>query len=209
MSTERPSDEPVRTPEQPMAFRRDEVLGGGLTTWLLFVVLLPIGILLSSLAHIPSSSGWPTVGSVWDMTLLLAVVTVVGGIVALFVLPFAVLIAWPIANTLRRVRSIPVHVLIYTALGVVVGITYLAITHGPQLQAPIALGGVIATMPALAVAIAVPLGWWLTARRALRKDAGLTSRRTRRVDDDALHEDRLSADATSAHLPTPQERDPR
>lgn len=193
----------TRTPEHPMDFSRDELTNGALWTWALFNAIIPLGVLASMLWSLPTSSGWS-----WSTTGLQIVgfVIIVCGVVALtslVLMPFGLLAAWPIARLLRRVRAVPLHVSVYTLLGAGIGLLYLAVTG--SLGALGALGEVnsytiLLATPAVAITIATPLGWWLTARRALRKDAGLI--RTRAAVDavagDAATEDAAAEDAATS-----------
>jgi len=187
----------ARTAEHPMAFTRDELLAGALTTWVLFLALLPAGLLVAAIAAIPGSSGFD-LAAVGSLAVGLLVVVVVAGIVALLLLPFALLAVWPLAALLRRVRPIAIHLLCYTLIGAGLGYAYLAILGGPDASWFLSPAGAVTFgMPAVAVTLAVPLGWWLTARRALRRDAGLLPRSRRRIDHDAATDDVL-ADTDSA-----------
>lgn len=194
-----PEESTVRTPEHPMAFTRDELLSGALTTWVLFLALLPAGLLVAAIVAIPGSSGFD-LGAFGSAVVGLLVVVVVAGIVALLLLPFALLAVWPLASARRGVRPIAVHLGCYTLIGAGLGYAYLAILGGPDDSWFLSPAGALTFgMPAIAVTLAVPLGWWLTARRALRRDAGDLPRPRRRIDQDAAAEDEL-ADGPS---PTP------
>ncbi|WP_372968573.1 hypothetical protein [Microbacterium sp.] len=192
-----PETPSVRTPEHPMAFTRDELLSGALTTWVLFLALLPAGLLLAAIAAIPGSSGFD-LGAVGLLAVMVLVVVVVAGVVALLLLPFVLLAVWPLATALHGVRPIAIHLLCYTLIGAGLGYAYLAIFGGPDASWFLSPAGAVTFgTPAIAVTLAVPLGWWLTARRALRRDAGLLPRSRRRIDHDAATEDVL-ADTDSA-----------
>ena len=75
-----------------------------------------------------------------------------------------------VGDRLSCTRSLGVHLTAYTLLGIAVGGIYLLVAGcwwgwmRPGLH-------LFAWAPAVAAAIAVPLGWWWTARRILRRDA--------------------------------------
>ncbi|MBO9626748.1 MAG: hypothetical protein J7484_10275 [Microbacterium sp.] len=177
-----------RTAAEPMAFTNDELMRGGLWAWAYFLLLLVLGMgVLSGLTAIDSSSADP--GTAVTSFLLFAVVAlIIGAPVSLILMPVGVMLAKPLGHLLRRTRRMSVHVVVYAALGAAVGFGYIAIFRGDRLWAPLAIWDGIILVPAIAVAVAVPLGWWHTARRALDEDSGLRQQR-RRVDADAVIED--------------------
>ncbi|MEV4735029.1 MULTISPECIES: hypothetical protein [unclassified Microbacterium] len=178
-------DASMRTPERPMAFSTDELLNGGLLTWLLFCGLVPVGILASMLWALPSAT--QPLWSDWLISgLAILVISVIVAIVSLVLVPFGILLVRPIALALRRVRAMPVHVTAYTVLGAAIGALYLTVIGTIPSLTEVNTYTILITTPAVAITIATPLGWWLSARRALRKDAGLV--RTR-ADEDAVVED--------------------
>ena len=170
------------TAEEPMAFTRDEFSFGALRTWALFVGLF-VG--LSSLRMITVSGGAPlaalgfvAVISGW-VALLCAVISAIGLVVLLPVV-------WLVARSLRRERRIVVHAVAYVVVGI-------GVAAGAAALAQFFADGLLdlTGITAVAAAIAVPVGWWLTARRAVLRDRGIPSgrRRRNRVDPDMLAED--------------------
>ncbi len=180
-----------RTAEEPMAFTNDELLRGGLWAWAYFLLLLVLGMgVLSGLMAIDTGTADP--GSVVISFLLFAVVALmIGAPVSLILLPVGVMLAKPLGHLLRRTRRVSVHVVVYAALGTAVGFGYVAIFRAGNLWAPLMIWDGVILVPAIAVAVAVPLGWWHTARRARDEDSGRRPRpqSRRRVDPDARAED--------------------
>ncbi|UYO98576.1 hypothetical protein OED01_07685 [Microbacterium sp. M28] len=171
-----------RTSEEPMAFTRDEFSAGALRSWALFVGLF-VG--LFSLRTITMSGGAPlaalgfvAVVSGW-VALLCAAISAIGLVVLMPAL-------WLVARSLRRERRIVVHAVVYVLVGIGVAAGAAALAHFFA-DGILDLTGITA----VAAAVAVPVGWWLTARRALLRDRGIISRRRRRtrVDPDMLAED--------------------
>lgn len=169
----------VRTPEQPMAFSLDELLRGGLTVWLTFLAVLTGAVVLfGAVPLLLSDGGLDSIGSFLGLML---VVVIIAGLVSGVVLVFAMILVGPLAHALRRVRSIAVHVIVYTLIGTGIGVLYLTVITGgnpagvfTELGANIFAGGPLTLVfyaPSLAATVAVPLGWWLTVRRVLRQDA--------------------------------------
>lgn len=183
-------DPTVRTSDRPMAFSTEEFMNGGLWTWALFCGLVPVGILASMLWSLPSSAGWSWTADDLQVIGFLIMFSGLTAVVALVLMPVGLVLTWPFARLLVRVRSIPIHVVIYTLLGAAIGLLYLAVSGGLGALGVVNTYTILATTPAVAITFAVPLGWWLTARRALRKDAGLLRPR---ADVDAIIEDAATA----------------
>ncbi|MFY9712548.1 MAG: hypothetical protein WAK00_03655 [Microbacterium sp.] len=172
-----------------MAFTNDELLRGAFIAWVIFMALILVAttILVGVNMSIP---GRTSAGNIVLVILMVdGCVLLVGGALSAIVMAIGAGLAGRIGGPLRRVRSIRVHVLVYTALGLAVGILFAALIRGVWIRGPLSPFDFITAIPAVAVTVAVPLGWWFTARRALRMDAGLLrSRRTHR-DPDAEVED--------------------
>lgn len=183
---------PVRTAARPMAFTSDELLRGGITVWIIFMTLLcgaeavHMGILLTA----------PGAGS--DVPVVVAApfavlaIMMIAGFVSAIVAPVGLLLVVPVARAMSRVRARSLHVAVYTAIGGGIGWLYVAAFGGGQLPLPLTAWNYFIMIPAISAAVAVPLGWWWTSRRALRIDAGLIRPRRRRPDPDAAHEDLLT-----------------
>lgn len=170
-----------RTAEEPLAFTRDELLSGALLTWLLFLALVAIGIL-----------GWAlTISSGHDLGTALvggviygAVVVLIGGAIAAFAIAFCVPLVWGLGRMLRRQGRVWIHLLVYTGLGI--GAGALALWCSTALLEGFSA---VAVVPAIAILLAVPLGWWWTAHRALQRDRGALSLKPARADLDAAADD--------------------
>lgn len=158
-----------------MAFTEHELWTGGRRTWSSFMALLLLGTALHFAVLDASSIGSGTPLFVSGLAVLVPV-GIVGGCVSAVVMLFGVALVRPIARALRRVRSRATHLAVYALLGVAVGTAYLASVRGGRILDVIHVWDLFAVAPALAAAVAVPWGWWQTARRALREDAGLEPR---------------------------------
>ncbi|WP_314647648.1 hypothetical protein [uncultured Microbacterium sp.] len=167
-----PDPRTLRTPQQPMAFTPDELLRGGGTVWLIFVLLLSAAVLVSAVASSVLNGASPTDLDPWLLTAPI-VVAIFAGIPAGVVMVFGMLGVRPLATAMRRVRSIPVHLAVYTSLGLLIGALYLSVATGGSVFRVVDSPpwGFLTVSPALAATVAVPLGWWLTMRRARRDDA--------------------------------------
>lgn len=186
---------PARTAEEPMAFTSDELLRGGITAWVVFMALLVLGeaVHLTALRFwSESSSATPGSFSAVPETFVaivpaLIIYVLCAGIVAATATPFGILIVMVIARAMRRHRAIGVHLAVYAAFSAGIGGACIAVAPSGN---PMAWFVII---PAASFAVAIPLAWWWTARRALRIDAGLITPRPRRPDPDAAYEDRIPA----------------
>lgn len=144
-----------RTDAAPMAFTAREFLRGAISAWGWFIVF-------STVAHIPLAGYY-----FW--------------LVLFFIVPWslgALLVGSPLAYGLgwgmRGIPSVPVHAAMFALFGAVVAITTTALA---VLLPGLSLGGLSVanyafsiTAVCVASAVAVPLGWWQSARRALRRD---------------------------------------
>lgn len=179
----------LRTPRQPMAFTTDELLRGGMAAWVIFLILLT-----GATAAVGIDSAIRYGGDGW-LIAVIPIVLLVAGPISGIVMVFGVMLARPIGYAMRGVGSIPVHLLVYSILGIVVALLYLTVVSGGRPFEFLSFYGfgLFSLHPAISAAIAVPAGWWWTARRALREDAGLIRRRRAAVDRDATVEDEATA----------------
>ena len=185
-STVKNADSSIRTPDRPMDFTGDEFMNGALWTWGLFNAVIPMGVLASMLWSLSTSSGWSWT-SAGPQTIGYAIIVCgIVVVVSLVLVPLGLALTWPFARLLRRVRPVPVHLLAYTLIGAGIGVLYLAAVGGLSTFGTVNTYTILVATPAVAITIATPLGWWLSARRALRKDRGLLSAG---VDEDAAVED--------------------
>lgn len=177
-----------RTPEEPMAFTNQELLRGAASAWVIFMAML---LLFSTIvaAGLMAMPGWAPDPVTWVMLVLLIdlCVLLVGGGVSAIVMAFGAALVRPLGRSLRRVRSLRLHALVYTAIGLVIAAAYVALLLAtPLIQF---IGGFL-ILPAIAAPLSVPLGWWRTVHLAFLEDRGLRVTRTRgKADTDATVED--------------------
>lgn len=179
----------LRTPRQPMAFTTDELLRGGMAAWVIFLILLT-----GATAAVGIDSAIRYGGGGW-LIAVIPIVLLVAAPISGIVMVLGVVLARPIGHAMRRVGSVPLHLVVYSILGIAVALLYLTVVSGGRPFALLAFSGfgLFSLHPAISAAIAVPAGWWWTARRALREDAGLARRRGPTVDLDATVEDEATA----------------
>ncbi|MFE6255616.1 hypothetical protein [Agromyces sp. NPDC057865] len=150
----------LRTAERPMAFTFGEFMRGAFFAcgwfWLFSLACFPIA----------AAMGWYDLATWVTATFYTAVL---GGVIVVPAAMLAALIVWsPIAYvlgwSLRRVGSFRAHLTAFAALGLVIGTTSASavflvfFTAQPAGAIPFAV----------AAALAVPLGWYRTARFAVR-----------------------------------------
>lgn len=183
---------PVRTAAQPMAFSSSELLRGGVTVWLVFLGLLLGGeVLHLTLIAVTSES---SAGALVILGVLcyLVMIAIIGGTASVIVMLLGLPLVRLIAYLLRRVGTISLHVTVYAVVGIAIGFAFLTLLRGGYAFAPVTLWDFFIILPAASAALALPLGWWWTARQLLREDAGLAPRRRRKTDPDARYEDRAN-----------------
>lgn len=155
-----------RTPERPMTFTGPEFWRGARTAWGVFVVILVVGMFVTTLAA-GEQPGW---GQPLPLALLSAgYALVLGGVVSGAVM----LITSPLARLLGRalagVRHAWVHLLAFAALGGAIG---LAVVFVQYLQTnPTGLGIFSSSWTWVVVgvcSVSVAAGWAHAAFRALR-----------------------------------------
>lgn len=180
-----------RTASEPMAFTDEELLRGACSAWVIFMALLLIGTTASITPGIVAEGWSPSLLTGIGFVLLLDLyVLVIGGILSAIVMALGLVIAKPLGLLLRRVRPLWAHLLAYTALGFAIAIGYVAIIRSLGMLSASSTLDLLFLIPAFAVVIAVPLGWWRTAHLSLREDRGLGAhRRPRKPDADTVAED--------------------
>ena len=167
-----------------MAFTGEELARGGVFTWLVFLALVALVIVVPELAS-TLAAGWAGIlagddaGAIWSsriaelfgglqyLLMALVICGLVAAIVALAITPLAGLVG----RGLARVRRRAIHLCAYFGLGAVVG-GAIALGIGALTRfwyPPFLVATTIIT------AVATATGWWLTARAALRADAGRAS----------------------------------
>lgn len=165
-----------RTPELPMAFSAWEFIRGALLAWLAFLLLAPIMFMLAVAVIGVASFGDFVVSAV--LFGLMGVITIFPWAIAALIVSSP--LAFLLGQSLRRVTSISVHLLLFAAFGLLLGVVSAAVAtplinlsdappseYGESILDSLhfVIGAVLAST------VAIPLGWWLTARVALRADA--------------------------------------
>lgn len=188
-----------RTEDEPMAFTRDELGRGAFCAWGIFMGLMLGGLIIWMLAgsaltamSFSPMSWWNSL--VGTLVLVFIYAGIIGGVTSLLVMALGIPVAWLLGRALRRVTAYGIHLLVYSGLGIVVGI---AAMWAVSLLVP---GGVIENpigwIVAASAFVAVPLGWWVAARSALLEDRGVARRRSGAPDADADFEDAVTARRT-------------
>ena len=167
----------VRTPRLPMAFTFPEFARGAIAAWVAFQLVFPLSypaIIVVAALTAPGADPGQAASDTWAQALAWGLLGIV--MTFAFALPWSigalVLVgapaAWLLGIALRRVRSFPVHLALFSTLGLGVGgLTAWLATSTMSMGAGIpyvAIGAVV-------TAAAVAYGWRRTASRALRDDA--------------------------------------
>jgi len=168
----------LRTTEHPMAFTAWEFIRGALLAWLFFVLLAPLAVTIGMTNPASITATFAYLPMILIIAPLYAVPWSAGALLALGV-PLALVLGL----LLRGVASVRLHLICFAALGAFVGgvttvvqlwsrtipqpgVTY----YGDQPSVWDLLPGSVPLLVSmqLITAIGVTLGWWITARRALR-----------------------------------------
>lgn len=141
-----------RTASEPMAFTRTEFWQGLTSAWLWSLPLLLVP--------------WAVFLGYYAVVAVLYIVPWSVGATLAFGAP-----AYFLGRVLRRIPRVPVHLTAFAVLGAVVGAatTGVLFVVDPSLRQ--AMGAMILTVNVAGSALAVTVGWWRTARRALRAEA--------------------------------------
>lgn len=173
MSAPEPKKSP-RSAEEPLAFTPGELWRGAGFAWCSFMILLAGGFLIAMVFDMILSTTGPEAEYI-DVELMLtmnfflfAMVLLVGGACGIVVAAGGALVAWFLGRGLRRIRPMTVHLLVYTALGAAVGA--LAVWTMSFDEGAFWTVGPYTWIIGVSAALAVPLGWWFSARLALRAD---------------------------------------
>lgn len=183
-----PASSPVRTATEPMAFSSSELLRGGITVWLVFLGLLFSSEVVHLTLMMVTSGNSPGALTILGVLYYLVPIAIIGGTVSAIVMLLGLPLVRLIAHLLRRVRKISLHVIVYTVVGIAIGSAFLALLRGGYASTPASAWDFFIILPAASAGLAVPLGWWWTARRALREDAGLVPPRPKTNPDDAFED---------------------
>jgi len=188
-----------RTPDQPMAFTRDEFVIRAVSSWLFFLGLLAVTeVVIAVVSDVMAStrggsSGFPSLG-------LLVPVLFISLLIAAPISGIATLIAAPavrrVASSLRARRSLWLHAGAHAATGAIIGMLTIVVLQfcfafWTDSAAPLPVFAGYAGIAAVLTAASNVLGWAVTVRNARRWDSGRrTARRIQaRIDRDAAVED--------------------
>jgi signal transduction histidine kinase len=166
-----------RTQTEPMAFTRTEFWRGATSAWLWFIPL--------------SLAPWTIFFGPYAVIAAMYVVPWSIGAALVFATP-----AYLLGRALRRIPRMPVHLLAFASLGAAVGVATTVVLFAVDPSLGQAMGAAILTVNTAASTAAVTIGWWRSARRALRSD--VVPVETRGADTDAAAEDALLGDGGSA-----------
>lgn len=158
----------VLTERGPMDFTRHEFWRGVWASWCIFLLSMTVALITVGLVESGPPFGPP--GS--SIAVLLIYGVPIGGVISLVVMLLGAPLAWGLGRLLAKTESVAVHLLVYAALGVVVGASVIVI---PQLLNG-SDGLVLATPFALAImsvcAVSVAGGWaWIFARSRAERSA--------------------------------------
>ncbi|MFJ6651989.1 hypothetical protein ACIQLJ_04225 [Microbacterium sp. NPDC091313] len=162
-----------RSDEHPMGFSPGEFLRGALLAWVWFLAL-------STLFFLPIFFIYFVYALLYTVPFSLAALVV------------GALPAYGLGIALRAVTRVPVHLAAFAVFGLLVGVATTAVAIATMgldgqgwgygsLSAP-------ALATTLAATIAVPLGWWQSARRALRGDRSSVSEPTHSGPDELVED---------------------
>lgn len=191
MSAPAPRRSP-RSAENPMAFTPGELWRGAGFAWCAFMILLAGGFLIAMVVDMVRESTGPEAQFI-DVELMLTMnvflfmmVLLVGGAIGIVVAAVGALVTHFLGRALRRIRPVPIHLLVYGALGAIIGGLAVWIMRFDE--------GAFWTVPpytwiiALSATLAVPLGWWISARLALRPDHRAADPLTQLGDDERFED---------------------
>lgn len=188
-----------RTPDQPMAFTRDEFVMGAVSSWLFFLGLLAvtevvIAVVPDVMASIRGgSSGFSSLGLLVPVLFIsLLIAAPISGIATLIAAPAVRRVAW----SLRTRRSLWLHAEVHAATGAIIGMLTIVVLQfcfafWTDSAAPLPVFAGYTGIAAALTAASNVLGWAVTVRNARRWDSGRrTARRIQaRIDRDATVED--------------------
>lgn len=141
-----------RTANEPMAFTRTEFWRGATSAWLWSLVLL--------------LAPWAVFLNYYAVIAVVYVVPWSAGATLAFAAP-----AYALGCALRRMPRMLVHLTAFAVLGAVVGAATTGVLFLVDPSLGQSMGPMVMTVNVVGSALAVTVGWWRTARRALRADA--------------------------------------
>lgn len=176
-----------RTPEEPMAFTRNEFWRGARLSVGIFLGLILLLTVIGSvvLDLTPLAPNTARASNIALLPIVLPVTALVAAPVSLIVMFLAHPLFHGIGRALRREPRVLVHLLVQALSGalvgaVVMGGVYFALFAFQQIQVAAGAVVIMASAGAAFTGVSVPAGWYLAYRRArqddrLRARAGLTT----------------------------------
>lgn len=158
-----------RSADEPMAFSKDEVWAGGGWAWLAFnILLVTVMSIVSIWSEVAAASNGSTGMGVGTVVFVVFYTLLIGGAVALCVMLIGLPGAWFVGRRLRRVASVPTHVVVHGTLGallgvIVFGVYVVTIGQGRVLDA---LDTPLLSVTVALTSVSVVFGWWMASRRA-------------------------------------------
>lgn len=182
------STQSPRTADEPMAFNLLDLIKGALWAWLVFLVVLGLGLTVFAIVTEVRAPSGAFFATAYAIVLMLGYSALYAGGIGLVVTVVLTPVAWMLGRVLRRQRSIRLHLLAYTALGGAIAALAAGYLTVIGWNVAIALQHPVVVTCFVAAVVSVPIGWWLSARVALKDDrkAGRSERLSARRDVDAL-----------------------
>ena len=172
---------PPQAPNRMRPLTRRELDRAALYAWGVFVVLLILGLSVVLVLSTPLDL-FLTVIVFWALppfVLSFLVAVVVGAGISAVALILALPLIWLIGYCLRRVRWAWVHLLAFAILGAALAALAMTVFEVSKDDVPLQKEPLVVTVITVISAAAMPLGWWLSSRRALRIDAQMVGVRER------------------------------
>lgn len=187
MSRDRVKQSP-RTADEPMAFTPLDLAKGALWAWLAFMILLELGLMVFAIIAQASAPSGAFLATGYAIILMLGYSALYAGGIGMVVTVVVTPVAWMLGRMLRRHKAIRLHLLAYTALGGMIAGLAAGYLTAIGWNVAIAVQHPVVAICFAATVISVPIGWWISARGALRdhRAGGRGEQLSSRGDVDAL-----------------------
>lgn len=167
----------TRTPEEPLAFTRAELWRGGRRAWYVFLLELAALLIVPSIVNeltIPADQRYGSYLSLVPIYVVYGLV--IGAPVSFLAMLAATPVAGVIGSAMRHVPSLLLHALAQVAVGAATGaLVGFLLAIGVSGNSPAdqlwTAASWLMLWGAILTALAAVLGWWSTARTALREDS--------------------------------------